>query len=84
MSVDGEGIIGVAGSRDKAESVATATGDGDDGQWGNWTSDITTLAIDKGRIGGGNKPSGRGRDVVPVRECDNRVLVVDVVAEVGE
>ena len=84
MPVNGEGVVGVAGSRDQAESVAATTGDGDDSQRGNGTSHIAALAIDESRIGGGNESSRGGRDVVPVREGDNCVLVVNIVSGARE
>ena len=69
MAVDGEGIVRVAGDRDKAKSVAAVAVHHDCREWGNGTTSIAALSVNQGGVGSRNKSRRGGGGVVPGREA---------------
>lgn len=84
MSVDGENEVGIARDGYKAEAIARISIDHDDCQWSDWAVEEATSAINERSIWSRNESSRRSRDMIPVRERDNRVLVVNVISGASE
>jgi len=84
--INGEGKEWTAGCGENAEPVALATLNVNDSEWNQRASDEATLAVNEARVWYRDNTTGeeligpsRGKNVVPIREGDDRALVVDII-----
>lgn len=81
MSIDGESVRRVARERNEAHAVAAVWADGDDRERNDWAASIATLTVDEsGDRRRGGPVQRRSRLMIPVRQGDDGVLVINIVA----